>query len=94
MKKIVILILVVLLISGIFLLLNKKGEKEMNSEMSYPVINPISHASFVMNWGEFVIYNDPVGDSSQYLEISSLTKDSSQRSEISKQIILKRLMTS
>ncbi len=31
-----------------------------------PIVTPISHASFVMEWGDIVIYNDPVGEVTQY----------------------------
>jgi len=32
-----------------------------------PTVHPIEHASFVLTWGDTIIYNDPVGDAREYL---------------------------
>ncbi len=32
-----------------------------------PTLSPIEHASFVLTWGDTVMYNDPVGEADDYL---------------------------
>ena len=40
-------------------------------EVNTPKINPISHASFVMEWGNKVWYNDPVGSIEDYADFKN-----------------------
>jgi L-ascorbate metabolism protein UlaG (beta-lactamase superfamily) len=35
-------------------------------DAAWPEVLPVEHASFVLRWGEHVLYNDPVGDASWY----------------------------
>lgn len=41
-------------------------ESTMHNEQTVPEVRPIEHASVVLNWGEHVLYVDPVGDPSLY----------------------------
>ena len=38
----------------------------LSTDAGEVVIHPVDHASFVMQWGEKMIYNDPVGSTSRY----------------------------
>lgn len=41
---------------------------KFGKEIAGVFVHPISHASMVLEWGDEIIYNDPVGDQSQYKE--------------------------
>ncbi|MDA8611361.1 MBL fold metallo-hydrolase [Candidatus Pacebacteria bacterium] len=73
MKKIITLIILLIAVFAIGSFLTGDDEENMmadkmdnKEEMTSPSITPISHASFVMNFGGQVIYNDPVGGSESY----------------------------
>lgn len=42
-------------------------EQLMDTNTQLPLVTPIDHASFILTWGEEVIYNDPVGSSAAYV---------------------------
>lgn len=42
-------------------------EQLMDTNTQLPLVTPIDHASFILSWGEEVIYNDPVGSSAAYV---------------------------
>ena len=44
---------------------NKQPQNQTKNPI-LPVITTVEHASFVMNWGGVIIYNDPVGEASLY----------------------------
>jgi L-ascorbate metabolism protein UlaG (beta-lactamase superfamily) len=76
MKMIILAMGVVLLGMGIYFLSSEvpaptvKTTDTINAvtnEITMPTITPIDHASFIMTWGDEVIYNDPVGVAEDYL---------------------------
>lgn len=69
MKNLIILILVISVIFIGFSLIspNKKVDNITEKDSSNISIKPVSHASFIMEWGDIVIYNDPVGGQDSYL---------------------------
>lgn len=78
MKNILlIVILLVVLIVGYIWLSSKSAEapsedlvtnEEVMTEKTLPKINVISHASFILEWEDLVVYNDPVGDPELYAD--------------------------
>ncbi|MEZ4156787.1 MAG: MBL fold metallo-hydrolase, partial [Candidatus Paceibacterota bacterium] len=72
MKKVLIpiLILIALIAIGVFINNSKPTEEELALQ-GLPVVSPIEHASFVMQWGDLTIYNDPVGAPELYSEYES-----------------------
>ncbi len=70
-KHFLSLVVLVLLISGyIYVESNHLAEEgateEVIKEAFLPIITPISHASFVLSWGDLAIFNDPVGEAELY----------------------------
>lgn len=49
--------------------MNNSGERKV--VVNLPEITPISHATFVLDWGDIVIYNDPVGSGEAFTGFSS-----------------------
>lgn len=67
MKYIYITIAVLVLTLGIFLFKNDSSkEMPQNQTKEMVKINPVNHASMVINWGDKVVYVDPVGKVEQY----------------------------
>lgn len=75
MSKTILIVLALIMLSVLFLWLQNKSPKEASvavetvpveeveseEQVSLPEIIPVSHATFVLDWGDFVLYNDPVG---------------------------------
>lgn len=74
MKNIIILLAAVAVLGGVFYFLNNKDQtdttantnKDDTTMAAMPEITPISHASFIMDFADTVIYNDPVGGAEAY----------------------------
>lgn len=65
MKKYLLLALVGVII--IVVAVQYQGRAKTNLNMKNPLqINPINHATMVMNWGEQIIYTDPVGGNTAF----------------------------
>jgi L-ascorbate metabolism protein UlaG (beta-lactamase superfamily) len=61
------IILGLLVVMGVLFFMGKDSKKESNEIVQSPVtINPVSHASAVINWEDKVIYTDPVGSVELY----------------------------
>jgi L-ascorbate metabolism protein UlaG (beta-lactamase superfamily) len=72
MKKILILIAVIILGIGLYKLVFKQKHmtiQDVISDMSEIGIYPISHATALINWGEEVIYTDPVGGAKAFADL-------------------------
>ena len=67
MKNVIIVGIILVVIGAGYLLFNRQGPSE---EIVLPLITPIAHATFVMEWADIVIYNDPVGDSELFLNFT------------------------
>lgn len=71
MKNILIIIAIVIVVIGGFYILNNyiyqaKQAENMNSQAEIFKINPVSHASMVLEWAGQNIYVDPVGELSDF----------------------------
>ena len=67
-KKIILLkiILLIIVIVGL-VLINKMNDNEDKKDIAGEVgIDPVSHASLVLNWADKAIYSDPVGGAELY----------------------------
>jgi L-ascorbate metabolism protein UlaG (beta-lactamase superfamily) len=45
------------------------NEDEESVLVTLPIVRPISHATFIMEWGESIIWNDPVGEQSVFADL-------------------------
>lgn len=67
MKNVIIVGIILVVIGSGYLLVNRQDPSE---KIVLPLITPITHATFVMEWADVVIYNDPVGDSELFLNFA------------------------
>ena len=65
MKKIVLLIIVL----GLILIIKMSNNDNKKDTVNVVRVDPISHASMVLNWGEAAIYTDPVGEKSMFMNL-------------------------
>ena len=82
MNKIILIVVALLILGGLFLLFQGDSNKEVMTEtptssqeessvqqaLELPEIVPISHASFILDYGTVIVYNDPIGGAEVYVD--------------------------
>jgi len=63
MKNIKVITIFLVVAVGLFLIFKMNNQENSKSALN---IDPISHASMILNWGGKALYTDPVGDQSLY----------------------------
>jgi L-ascorbate metabolism protein UlaG (beta-lactamase superfamily) len=65
----IVIAIIIILVAGYFLV-NNDSENKMTTDQAVQV-DPISHATAVLTWGDSVIYTDPVGGAQLFAEKES-----------------------